>query len=169
MVTEAQKRATKKYEDKAYWKTLVRFPKKTEEEIRAYIGNGSLNNFIVEAVFEKMGKSIPAAGIEAEEPKTKKANKNPKNGLTPEDLQELINQKKDIIANIPDDEEIEKCHNASDEYAETKIEPEPIETDSIDSNMEIKNRIKTMYGSEENIRQIKESCDARRIKLEKNA
>ena len=46
-------RATAKYEKNNYFKTLVRFPKDKEEEIRAAAGN-SLNGFIVSAVMEKM-------------------------------------------------------------------------------------------------------------------
>lgn len=49
----AQLRAVKKYDDKAYFKTLVRFPKDKESAIRAAAGD-SLNGFIVSAVFEKI-------------------------------------------------------------------------------------------------------------------
>lgn len=49
MKTDAQKRANTKWEDKAYWKTLVRFPKDSEDAIRAAAGD-SLNGFIVNAV-----------------------------------------------------------------------------------------------------------------------
>lgn len=52
-VTDAHMRATKKYEDKAYFKTLVRFPKAKESEIRKAAGN-SLNGFIVASVMEKL-------------------------------------------------------------------------------------------------------------------
>lgn len=52
-VTPAQARATAKYEKNNYFKTLVRFPKNKEEEIRAAAGN-SLNGFIVSAVMEKL-------------------------------------------------------------------------------------------------------------------
>ena len=51
--TDAHMRATKKYEDKAYFKTLVRFPKAKENEIREEAGN-SLNGFIVASVMEKL-------------------------------------------------------------------------------------------------------------------
>lgn len=51
--TAAHMRATAKYEKNNYFKTLVRFPKDKEEEIRAAAGN-SLNGFIVSAVMEKM-------------------------------------------------------------------------------------------------------------------
>lgn len=56
-VKESQIRATKKYEDKSYFKTLVRFKKEDEEAIRAAAGK-SLNGFIVEAVMEKVNASV---------------------------------------------------------------------------------------------------------------
>ena len=52
-VSKAQARATKKYDNKAYFKSLVRFKKEDEERIRAAAGN-SLNGFIVSAVLEKV-------------------------------------------------------------------------------------------------------------------
>jgi len=51
--TAAHMRATAKYEKKAYFKTLVRFPASSENAIRAAAGD-SLNGFIVSAVMEKM-------------------------------------------------------------------------------------------------------------------
>lgn len=51
--TAAEMRAHAKYEKKAYFKTLVRFPKAKEEEIRKAAGE-SLNGFIVSAVLEKI-------------------------------------------------------------------------------------------------------------------
>lgn len=53
MQTKAHIKATTKYEKKAYFKTLVRFKKEDEDEIRQYAGD-SLNGFIVEAVKEKI-------------------------------------------------------------------------------------------------------------------
>lgn len=53
--SEALKRANKKYEDKAYFKTLVRFPADRENDIRKAAG-GSLNGFIVSAVLEKVDR-----------------------------------------------------------------------------------------------------------------
>lgn len=52
-VSKAQARATVKYENKAYFKSLVRFKKEDEKRIRAAAGN-SLNGFIVSAVLEKV-------------------------------------------------------------------------------------------------------------------
>jgi hypothetical protein len=54
-VTEAQKRATAKYEKEAYFKTLVRFPASMEKDIREKAG-ASLNGFIVKAVLEKLDR-----------------------------------------------------------------------------------------------------------------
>ncbi|MCM1217201.1 MAG: hypothetical protein NC548_22100 [Lachnospiraceae bacterium] len=57
--TAAHMRATKKYEDKAYFKTLVRFPKDREQDIREAAGD-SLNGYIVKTVLDKIdnGKDI---------------------------------------------------------------------------------------------------------------
>lgn len=56
MKTKAQIKATKKYEDKAYFKTLVRFHKEDEILIRsaAELAGISVNKFIVQAVLEKL-------------------------------------------------------------------------------------------------------------------
>lgn len=58
-VTEAQKRATAKYERENYDKVLTRFPKGTKERI-LQTGAKSVNSFIITAVNEKIereGKS----------------------------------------------------------------------------------------------------------------
>ena len=55
MQTKAHIKATAKYEKKAYFKTLVRFKKEDEGEIRQYAGE-SLNGFIVAAVKEKIAR-----------------------------------------------------------------------------------------------------------------
>lgn len=54
MVTQAQKKATAKYEKNNYFKTLVRFPIDKENEIKEAAAATSLNNFIVSAVLEKL-------------------------------------------------------------------------------------------------------------------
>lgn len=54
-VSAAQKKATLKWESKAYFKTLVRFKADREAEIRKY-ANDNLNGFIVEAVEEKIAR-----------------------------------------------------------------------------------------------------------------
>ena len=46
-------RATAKYEEKAYFKTLVRFKKTDEERIRSAAGD-SLNGFITKCVMDKV-------------------------------------------------------------------------------------------------------------------
>lgn len=52
-VSEAQKRATAKYEKEKYDKILTRFPKGTKERI-LNAGAESINRFIIEAVLEKL-------------------------------------------------------------------------------------------------------------------
>ncbi len=52
-VTEAQKKATAKFEKNRYFKTLVRFPAEKETEIRTAAGN-SLNGFIVKTILDKI-------------------------------------------------------------------------------------------------------------------
>lgn len=54
-VSEAQKRATAKYEKENYDKVLVRFPKGTKEKILS-TGATSVNSFIISAVMEKLEK-----------------------------------------------------------------------------------------------------------------
>lgn len=54
-VTEAQKRATAKYERENYDKILTRFPKGTKEKILS-AGATSVNSFIISAVMEKLEK-----------------------------------------------------------------------------------------------------------------
>lgn len=54
-VTEAQKRATAKYERENYDKVLTRFPKGTKERILK-TGAGSVNGFIIAAVNEKIAR-----------------------------------------------------------------------------------------------------------------
>ena len=46
-------RATAKYEEKAYFKTLVRFKKTDEERIRSAAGD-SLNGFITKCVLDRL-------------------------------------------------------------------------------------------------------------------
>lgn len=67
-VSKAQIKATTKYEKKAYFKVLVRFPIDKELEIRKYSGN-SVNGYIVQAVLEKIERDKQAqteAKIETE-------------------------------------------------------------------------------------------------------
>lgn len=52
-VSEAQKRATAKFEKERYDKILTRFPKGTKEKITAIWGE-SVNSFIIAAVNEKI-------------------------------------------------------------------------------------------------------------------
>ena len=52
-VSQAQKRATAKYEKENYDKILTRFPKGTKEKILE-TGTKSVNSFIIQAVNEKL-------------------------------------------------------------------------------------------------------------------
>lgn len=52
-VSEAQKRATAKFEKERYDKILTRFPKGTKDKILS-TGAESLNSFIISAVNEKI-------------------------------------------------------------------------------------------------------------------
>lgn len=52
-VSQAQKRATAKYEKENYDKILTRFPKGTKEKILE-TGAKSVNSFIIQAVNEKL-------------------------------------------------------------------------------------------------------------------
>lgn len=113
MATDAQRRATKKFEEKAYFKTLVRFKKEDEERIRNAAGD-SLNGFIVRCVLDKLNNEesteaadttpdTEAAEIAPVEPETPEPPKplpdteTPENGLKPltiEDIQAMIDNRK---------------------------------------------------------------------------
>ena len=87
-VTEAQKRATAKYEQKNYDRILTRFPKGTKERIIA-TGAKSVNSFIIQCVLDALDKpEIPAQAPNspAEALKSGKAKYLP---LTPENLKEI--------------------------------------------------------------------------------
>ena len=66
-VSAAQKRATAKYEKEKYDKILLRLPKGMKEEIQMCT-TGSVNNFIFEAIREKIDKEnseeLPAFMLE---------------------------------------------------------------------------------------------------------
>ena len=96
MASEAQRRATKKFEDKTYFKTLVRFKKTDEERIRAAAGD-SLNGFIVNCVLNALDGSQNAdTSTKAAEPEKlpetpKKPEKKP---ISLEEAQAMIDQRK---------------------------------------------------------------------------
>lgn len=54
-VSDAQKKATAKFEKENYDKILVRFPKGTKEEIKKK--SNSVNGFIVDAVKDKIERN----------------------------------------------------------------------------------------------------------------
>lgn len=59
--TAAHMRANAKYEERAYFKKLVRFKKEDEERIRAAAGD-SLNGFIVKCVLDRLEDMERSAG-----------------------------------------------------------------------------------------------------------
>lgn len=88
--TKAHMKATKKYEDKAYFKTLVRFQKEDEDRIRAAANEAgnSLNGYIVGLVMadvermEKEKKKTPDKWQQYQERERKR-----KEELTPLDTE----------------------------------------------------------------------------------
>lgn len=64
MATEAKKRAIKKYNAKTYSEIKLRIRKEEAEEIRAAIGDRSINGFVVEAIREKINRESGAPDIE---------------------------------------------------------------------------------------------------------
>ena len=146
MATESQRRATKKYEEKAYFKTLVRFKKEDEERIRKAAGD-SLNGFIVKCVLDKLDseefEEIPdispdtgAAEIAPVEPETPELNNplpdaeapvsTPENDLKPltiEDVQAMFDRKR--AAEIRQEEERQqRREQAEKEHLEKMKNPE---------------------------------------------
>ena len=117
MATDAQRRATKKFEEKAYFKTLVRFKKEDEERIRNAAGD-SLNGFIVKCVLDKLNSKestevadttpdTEAVDITPAKPETPEPSEplpdaetpvsTPENGLKPltiEDIQAMLDNRK---------------------------------------------------------------------------
>lgn len=87
-VTEAQKRATAKYEQKNYDRILTRFPKGTKEKILS-TGAKSINSFIIKAVLDALDK--PEAPTEAPKPvpETMKPSKPGLLPLTPENVRKI--------------------------------------------------------------------------------
>ena len=67
--TAAHMRATAKWEKKAYFKPMVRFPKALEPRIRAAAGD-SLNGFILAAVLEKLERMDQAPAPDQGETET---------------------------------------------------------------------------------------------------
>lgn len=68
-VSEAQKRATAKYEKENYDKILVRFPKGTKERI-LNVTSGSVNNYIIQNILSILETDEGASVAEIEEPQS---------------------------------------------------------------------------------------------------
>ena len=80
MVRKSQQKATSKYEKDNYFKTQVRFKKSDEQRIRAAVGDGSLNGFIVKCVLDRLDSTEPDQPEPVAAPEPKKPVK--KNDIT---------------------------------------------------------------------------------------
>lgn len=114
MASKAQAKATYKWEKDNYFKTQVRFKKSDERRIRAAVGDGSLNGFIVKCVLDRLDSIEPdqpelVAFSEPEKPVKKPGI----NGISPE-LQQLFNKRKS--ENDAKKEQIERAKEARKEF-----------------------------------------------------
>lgn len=114
MASKAQAKATYKWEKDNYFKTQVRFKKSDEQRIRAAVGDGSLNGFIVKCVLDRLDDTEPnqpetVTDIGPEKPVKKSEIK----GISPE-LQQLFNKRKS--ENDAKKERIERAKEARKEF-----------------------------------------------------
>lgn len=114
MVRKSQQKATSKYEKDNYFKTQVRFKKSDEQRIRAAVGDGSLNGFIVKCVLDRLDGTEPdqLEPVAVSEPE-KPVKKPGINGISPE-LQQLFNKRKS--ENDAKKEQIECAKEARKEF-----------------------------------------------------
>ena len=114
MASKAQAKATYKWEKDNYFKTQVRFKKSDEQRIRAAVGDGSLNGFIVKCVLDRLDGTEPdqSKPIATSEP-GKPVKKPEINGISPE-LQQLFNKRKS--ENDAKKEQIERAKEARKEF-----------------------------------------------------
>lgn len=68
-VSEAQKRATAKYEKENYDKILVRFPKGTKERI-LNVTSGSVNNYIIQNILSSLEIDEGVSAAEIKDPQS---------------------------------------------------------------------------------------------------
>lgn len=114
MVRKSQQKATSKYEKDNYFKTQVRFKKSDEQRIRAAVGDGSLNGFIVKCVLDQLDGTEPDQPEPVAVPEQEKPVKRPGiNGISPE-LQQLFNKRKS--ENDAKKEQIERAKEARKEF-----------------------------------------------------
>ena len=114
MASKAQAKATYKWEKDNYFKTQVRFKKSDEQRIRAAVGDGSLNGFIVKCVLDRLDGTEPdcLGPVSTSEPE-KPVKKPGINGISPE-LQQLFNKRKS--ENDAKKEQIERAKEARKEF-----------------------------------------------------
>lgn len=90
-VSEAQKRATAKYEKENYDKILVRFPKGTKERI-AKVTNDSINGYIINNVLSKLAKDEGNNALQAVNSQEKKKHEEFTDRLNKEALEALYKE-----------------------------------------------------------------------------
>ncbi len=114
MASKAQAKATYKWEKDNYFKTQVRFKKSDEQRIRAAVGDGSLNGFIVKCVLDRLDGIEPDQPEPVADPELEKPVKKPGiNGISPE-LQQLFNKRKS--ENDAKKERVERAKEARKEF-----------------------------------------------------
>lgn len=90
-VSEAQKRATAKYEKENYDKILVRFPKGTKERI-SKVTNDSINSYIISNVLSKLDNDEGNNALQAENSQEKEQQGEFTDRLNKEALEALFKQ-----------------------------------------------------------------------------
>lgn len=112
MVRKSQQKATSKYEKDNYFKTQVRFKKSDEQRIRAAVGDGSLNGFIVKCVLDRLDGTEPDQTETATAPEQEKPVK--KQSMSIAELQKLVDEKRSV--NDARKEQIERVKEARKEF-----------------------------------------------------
>lgn len=112
MASKAQSKATYKWEKDNYFKTQVRFKKSDEQRIRAAVGDGSLNGFIVKCVLDRLDATEPDQPEPAAVPESEKPVK--KQSMSIAELQKLVDEKRSV--NDARKEQIERAKEARKEF-----------------------------------------------------
>lgn len=112
MASKAQAKATYKWEKDNYFKTQVRFKKSDEQRIRAAVGDGSLNGFIVKCVLDRLDGTEP----DQPEPVATSEPRKPvkKQSMSIAELQKLVDEKRSV--NDARKEQIERAKEARKEF-----------------------------------------------------
>lgn len=98
-VSNAQKKATAKYENRKYDRILVRFPKGTKERIQK-AGASSINSYIIRCVLNSLDQK--------EEPKKQKKQSH---APTLEEIQALLDEKRNERRSMQGAQEIQEIEN----------------------------------------------------------